>query len=487
MDLITLDAFMTQLGETSSILLPVAEDVAERAKTDYGLKVDNAEFVLKDAIPEVLEKGTETERTIKSYITTIAKDRDNEAVLPEGAIMDDYNMLKIVLYGHQYDKLGVGKNLWIVANNRHSVEGVYGLIALTKYATIKANPFADQVYNWRMEDMPMGESIGFIPVEYFTPDDKEWSKLFDSWVKRAAAYMQSKTREITDDLFEGLKRIYTKWIMLEYSDVMMPSNAHAVTLAVSKGLLTESEIEQYTIKTELPIITKPETTENYHRIPVAQCKITATITISADQGIKALYCGNEKKVATYLFDKDKWTMAEAKKWVAEHKGDKNALTIGEVLEYHKQLSADDGARYLDIEEECFLRDALARGYTTLDLEWNPADADWMPDDNVNEEKEGRVISAKTRKRIADTRDATQAATEALNALLDETEVVTDDIDIDIESIELEVKDEQIEFPDLTLDEIKEIVVTTLAEPDEIEVVDIPSPQDKARLRRGETI
>lgn len=55
------------------------------------------------------------------------------------------------------------------------------------------------------------------------------------------------------------------------------------------------------------------------RIPVRDCKITATITISKEKGITALYCGKIKKIATYIFDKSKgWTMASAKKWVKEH-------------------------------------------------------------------------------------------------------------------------------------------------------------------------
>ena len=62
----------------------------------------------------------------------------------------------------------------------------------------------------------------------------------------------------------------------------------------------------------------PEVTEEKIRIPVSECKITATIDISKKDGIQALYCGEEKQVATYLFDKEKWTMAEAKGWVKEH-------------------------------------------------------------------------------------------------------------------------------------------------------------------------
>lgn len=72
--------------------------------------------------------------------------------------------------------------------------------------------------------------------------------------------------------------------------------------------------------TKIVEISKPETTEKYHRIPVNEtCKITATIDISEKKGIKALYCGKEKEIATYLFDVEKWTMAKAKKWIKEQK------------------------------------------------------------------------------------------------------------------------------------------------------------------------
>lgn len=72
---------------------------------------------------------------------------------------------------------------------------------------------------------------------------------------------------------------------------------------------------------EAEVITKPETSEAYHRIPVSEGHEghrIRTITISADKGIKALYCGDCKEIATYLFDVDKFTMAEAREWVKEH-------------------------------------------------------------------------------------------------------------------------------------------------------------------------
>lgn len=65
----------------------------------------------------------------------------------------------------------------------------------------------------------------------------------------------------------------------------------------------------------------PEENEETIRVPAGpECKVTATINISEEEGIQALYCGEEKKVRTYLFTKAKgWTMEKAKAWVAEHK------------------------------------------------------------------------------------------------------------------------------------------------------------------------
>ena len=74
------------------------------------------------------------------------------------------------------------------------------------------------------------------------------------------------------------------------------------------------------------IITKPEVTEKYIRIPVAARKPNdriRTITISSSQGILALYAGNRKKILTYLFKRSAgWTMAKARAWVKAHHSSK---------------------------------------------------------------------------------------------------------------------------------------------------------------------
>jgi len=90
----------------------------------------------------------------------------------------------------------------------------------------------------------------------------------------------------------------------------------------------------------------------------APCKITATITIDAAKGIKALYCGEEKRIRTYLFDKEKWTMAEAKAWVKEHT-EKVSKALHDVLEAYEYLTHHievDGDK--EIIHHCYLYDHL---------------------------------------------------------------------------------------------------------------------------------
>jgi len=93
---------------------------------------------------------------------------------------------------------------------------------------------------------------------------------------------------------------------------------------------------------------KPEETEDYIRIPVeSPGKHTdhriRTITISAKEGIKALYCGECKVIITYLFAKDKgWTMEKARAWVKEHKkGEAEWIETAEAQEAEETRQAEE--------------------------------------------------------------------------------------------------------------------------------------------------
>ncbi len=335
---------------------------------DKAVAVAQRLHIKKDEIPFVRKYYTaekdkteikKKERAVISYISTGIKDRDGEKLLPEGAILENYQKNPIVPFGHCYKSIPPAKNMWIKKDDK-------GLVAKTVFAK---NQRADEYYQAYTEDVggtgPLlnAFSVGFIPLEWEDTDKKAMEK--------------------DPDL---PRRIYNKWELLEYSLVPIPSCPEALVIAIEKGLISERlkkdlEIEvvkdkkekeitvTYTAKDEAgkikeivekvghkeereieielgnseeggiiaigekevetlnkieEVITKPETIENYHRIPIespAKHKDhrIRTITISASKGIKALYCGECKRVITYLFDVEKFSMQEAQTWVNEHK------------------------------------------------------------------------------------------------------------------------------------------------------------------------
>jgi len=434
----------------------------------------------------------EGERAAIRLITTPHLDRDGEILIPSGAILDDFRQSPSVLYGHDYKGLPVGSDQWIKQVKE-------GILAKTVYAK---HQFAEDVYQCVIGKHLNSNSVGFIPIEAVNPEDNK--KEFAEWQG-----VLEKNYGIDKEESGKAKAIYTKWIMLEHSDVPVASNAQSLNLAVSKGELviqsdrlkkdleievvkdTEIEVtkgkdgvtifgrkvvdsetgkpikkedmkdegievvkdgynfdnlkrelvekgfyesekdigevkrfskhinfdddtigiqldervflvspdgkieetgetevakgkkeiilsvdgkqiaalkEEDVFKIEAPEgisdkkekeiegekaetagakEEKVETTDKYHRIPVnTSCKITATITISASKGIKALYCGKEKKVHTYLFDVAKFSMAEAKAWVKENHKDIDIESMAEKVEPIEEVAAE-----ADKEEE----------------------------------------------------------------------------------------------------------------------------------------
>jgi HK97 family phage prohead protease len=265
----------------------------------------------------------EEDRTVTAVISTGTVDREEEVLLPRGGSFDTYLKNPVVLWAHQYDEAPIARTLWIKSGNKK----------VTAKAQFAETPRAEEIYQLFKGGYLNAFSIGFLPTKSHEPKPDEIQKR-PEWA--------------------NARRIYDEWELLEFSAVPVPANPEALALAVKTkdvtispevrkalGVEDEQDDEELYIpaRTEkdakgqdeyvLPLdegvvcklepALKPEETESYIRVPVRSCTITATITISAKQGIKALYCGGEKKVATYLFAKAKgWTMETAKKWVKEH-------------------------------------------------------------------------------------------------------------------------------------------------------------------------
>lgn len=169
----------------------------------------DAEFVRKSCISIKAPDIAEGERAVIAAVSTEAIDRDHEVMKLSGVDLKWYRKNPVVLYAHDYRSLPIGKAMWIRKEGDK-------LMAKTVFASAEANPVAENVYQLFREKILNAWSIGFIVHESREPKQDEFS--------------------------EDVRRVITKWTLLEYSAVPVPSNMEALTTAVGKGLELVSRV-----------------------------------------------------------------------------------------------------------------------------------------------------------------------------------------------------------------------------------------------------
>ena len=261
-------------------------------------------------------------------------DRDGEVINPDGWDLRNFKKNPVILPAHDYRAPAIARAKSVKVEDKKlkfkiefPQEGIY--------------PLADIYRKLYKSGFMKASSVGLVPIEWKNGDGEKEPR-----------------------------RTYLRQELLELSLVSVPANPEAlvtekgISEAISKGVISNDEFEMLkqairdglkeggsnddnekkqgdsqastdekknseSEKSKL-LVEKPiEEDDKTIRIQVRNCEVTATITISADEGIKALYCGKVKKIRTYIFDKSKgWTVAKAKKWVEEH--DDGKLMIVEI-------------------------------------------------------------------------------------------------------------------------------------------------------------
>ena len=133
--------------------------------------------------------------TFRVIVSTADFDRQGESVNQNGWDLSFYKSNPVVLWGHDYGSLPIG-----YATSIEVQDGK--LIAEGKFAPADANPFAQQVRRLYDLGMVRATSVGFIPREFDTNND----------------------------------RVISKAELLEFSFVPVPANPHALTMNQIKEL-----------------------------------------------------------------------------------------------------------------------------------------------------------------------------------------------------------------------------------------------------------
>lgn len=262
-----------------------------------GIVRKTCEIEVKEAKPQ--------EGVYEVLITVASADRIGDTIDPKGMSLKNYRQNPVVMWLHDYMGHTAAAGIPIGRSLKEKVED-NGIIS--KFEFLKGDPFVDRIKNAWDQGFLKTASVGFMPI-VSEPNEKKGNHI-------------------------------SKSELLEWSIIPIPAHPEALRIkAKSAGF--ENLIE-----------TKPEETEDYIRIPVSgeegkhDGHRIRTIDISQEEGIKALYCGECKKVITYLFSKAQgWTMEKAKKWVKEHE---KMIIVGdrkEAIPYKRTPLADEDAEW----------------------------------------------------------------------------------------------------------------------------------------------
>jgi len=324
------------------------------------------------------------DRIYEFTASTSAKDRDGEVIEALGWDLRNFKKNPVIMYAHDYRTLPIGRapRVWVSKDGE--------LKNTVEFPPEGTYEFADIVERLVDTGYLKTESVGFIPRKWEDGDGEK-----------------------------SPRRTYTKQELLEISIVPVPSNPDALRNAIEDGIITTKEFEALQsdsiIETGAGIVQKPEpeVTEEYIRIRVRnpddfQKDSFRTIDIDKGKGIKAVIGRLKGETTTttqsFLFDKEKWTVAEAQAWVEEHKDkseehpEPKGISQAEIIDELDYL-----LRLLDTEgmNEDVERDAWGLVREIMRLSGSDIPVDIL-------EKVGAVLNSKNKQRLKDAQNLIQS-------------------------------------------------------------------------------
>jgi HK97 family phage prohead protease len=114
---------------------------------------------------EVKAEGDPAERKIKIRITTASPDRMGDTIAAAGWDLSNYLRNPVVLYGHDYRSLPIGRDEGISVDET-------GLVGTPRFTTAEQNPFGAMVYELILGRFLNAASVGFNPKKWLYNEER---------------------------------------------------------------------------------------------------------------------------------------------------------------------------------------------------------------------------------------------------------------------------------------------------------------------------
>ena len=161
-------------------------------------------------------KTLEDERMVVAKISTTDVDRDGDVMMPSGIDLSNFRENPVVLFGHDSSQLPVAKAVRITTEaNSVTAEVKFAERPPEHPDAAEWNP--DTMLSMFKQGILRAFSVGFI-------------------IPEGGARLATKKDR---GRFPGVRRVISKWQLLEFSVVPIPSNPGALATAVSKGILSD--------------------------------------------------------------------------------------------------------------------------------------------------------------------------------------------------------------------------------------------------------
>jgi hypothetical protein len=151
------------------------------------------------------------ERSVEARISTAAVDRAGDVLMPSGVNLKNFKANPVVYLAHDYYSLPVGKAVAIKSTGD-------AIVAKTEFASRPDNHPADK--EWLPDTLLSLYQQGVL---------RGWSVGLNVIESRAA------NKRDVESYGSDVRRVITKWELVEYSVAPIPMNQEALTLAVAKG------------------------------------------------------------------------------------------------------------------------------------------------------------------------------------------------------------------------------------------------------------
>ena len=165
-----------------------------------------------DVLPE--------ERSVAARISTVSVDRDGDVLLPSGIDVADFAKNPVVLFGHDSGRIPVGKALRIT-RRPDAVEATVKFASRPPEHPDAVEWVPDTIFELFKQGVLRAFSVGFIVPE---------------------GGARAASKKDVSRFGDNVRRVITRWKLLEFSVVPIPANQDALATAVSKGLLDPDSV-----------------------------------------------------------------------------------------------------------------------------------------------------------------------------------------------------------------------------------------------------